>query len=211
MSYAPSTFHAGTGEDFFRKEGFLVDGMAPLISARYTIPAFDDYEATNLTITNSVAKAGTGSVNSWSGWNLDAAKTKLLAIAYIHQSTAQWAGIGFHEGTLPTGALQESYEAIFYGYQAKMTISEYTGGSITEIAVGGTIYQDDVTKSAVWGIACYVDGDSNVQKCFIKSGSSQWVEVLSVADSDHSSFQSFFLWHDESNARFITPIMCWGS
>ena len=211
MSYAPSTFHAGTGEDFFRKEGFLVDGMAPLVTARYTIPAFDDYEGTNLTITNSSAKAGTGSATSWSGWNLDAAKTKLLAIAYIAPSTTQWAGIGFHEGTLPTGALQESYEAIFYGYQAKMTISEYTGGSITEIAIGGTIYQDDVVTSPVWGIACYVDGDSNVQKCFVKSGTAQWFEVLSVADSDHSSFQSCYLRSQGTSARWIAPIMAWGA
>ena len=210
MSYAPSTFHAGTGEYFFLKEGFLT-GMSPLITARYTIPAFDDYEATNLTITNSSAKAGTGTATSWSGWNLDAAKTKLLALAYIAPSTTDWAGIGFHEGTLPTGALDESYQAIFYGNQARIAMSEYTGGSITDIDTTSTIYQDDVISSPVWGIALYVDGDSNLQKCFIKSGTAEWAEVLSDTDSDHTSFQSFFLWHDEASVRFITPIMCWGS
>ena len=86
MSYAPSTFHAGTGEDFFRKEGFLVDGMAPLVTAKYTIPAFDDYDGTAVTITDSVAKSAGGSTASWAGYNLAAAKTKLLVLSYTQPS-----------------------------------------------------------------------------------------------------------------------------
>ena len=210
MSYAPSTFHAGTGTDFFRKEGFLVDGMAPLITARYTIPAFDDYDGTALTITNSVAKAAVGAEASWAGWDL-AEKTKLLAIAYVHPSTSNYIGLGFHTSTLPTDELQDAYEATFDGAGGHSELGKYvTDGTYTAVQTDATIYQDDATLSAVWGIGLYVDGSGNVQKSFVKSAG-QWIQVLADTESDHSSFQSFYLRHYGESARFITPIMVWGS
>ena len=209
MSYAPSTFHAGTGEDFFRKEGFLVDGMAPLISARYTIPAFDDYDGTAVTITNSVAKSASGEAYSWSGWDLAAAKTKLLAIAYVHPATTDIVGIGFHNGTLPTSTLQDSYQAFYYGQQAKTELGKYTAGGYGELETEAAIRQDDAATVPVWGIALYVEDD--IQKVFVKSGTANWLQVLADTDEDHDSFQSFFLWHDGTSARYITPMMVWGS
>ena len=214
MSYTPSTFHAGTGEDFFRKEGFLVDGMAPLISARYTIPAFDDSDGTALTITNSVAKSAAGAEASWSGYNLSASKTKLLAIAYVHPSTSNYVGLGFHTSTLPTDELQDAYEATFDGAGGHSELGKYvTDGTYTAVQTDSTIFQDDghVYATALWGIGIYVDGSGNVQKSFVKSGSGQWIQVLADTETDHSSFQSFYLRHYGESARFITPIYCWGS
>ena len=211
MSYAPSTFHAGTGEDFFRKEGFL-DGMAPLITASTTIPATDDSDGTALTITDSVAVAGAGAEASWAGWDLSASKTKLLAIAYVHPSTSNYIGLGFHTSTLPADELQDAYEATFDGAGGHSELGKYvTDGTYTAVQTDTTIYQDDAAISAVWGIALYVDGSGNVQKSFVKSGTGNWFQVLADTETDHSSFQSFYLRHYGESARFITPIMVWGS
>ena len=211
MSYAPSTFHAGTGEDFFRKEGFLVDGMAPLISARYTIPALDDYDGTAITITDSVAKAASGAATSWAGWDFASSISKGLMVAYIQPSTSLFTGVGFHVGTLPAAAVQNTYQAVFAPVSSRIEIGEHTSGSFTVLGTDSTIYQDDVTYAAAWGIALYVDGSSNVQKVFVKSGTGEWIQVLSTTDSDHSSFQSCYLRSYGANARFTTPIYCWGS
>ena len=211
MSYAPSTFHAGTGEDFFRKEGFLVDGMAPLVPARYTIPAFDDYDGTAVTITNSVAKAASGAAVSWTGWDFSSSISKGLMVAYVHGCTSDWTGIGFHVGTLPASGVQNTYQAVFENANHYTQLGEHSSGSFTGIATDTTIFQDDVAYATVWGIALYVDGSSNVQKLFVKSGTSQWIQVLSATDSGHSSFQSCYLRSNGENARWVAPIMVWGS
>jgi len=210
MSYAPATFHAGTGEDFFRKEGFLVDGMDPLITGRYTIPTFSDSDGTALTITNSVAKSATGAAASWSGYDF-AEKTKVLAIAYVHPSTSNYVGVGFNVSTLPTSTLVDSYEATFDGAGGHSELAKYVSGSLTAVQTETTIYQNDVVTTAVWGIALYVDGSGNVQKSFVKGGTGSWFQVLADTETDHSSFQSFYLRHYGESARFITPIMVWGS
>ena len=200
----------GLGTDFFTANGYLT-GLSSILEYSTDIGAFDDSDGTALTITDSVALAGTGDANSWSGWNLGAAQTKLLALTYMQPSLSDWVGLGFHEGSLPTTALQESYQSIFYGGQSKIALSEYTGGSKTEISTDTTMYQDDLRTSAVWGMALYVDGDSNIQKSFAKGATGQWFEVGSATATDHSSFQSLFLWHDGQSARFICPIYLWGA
>ena len=214
MGYAPSTFHAGTGEDFFRKEGFLVDGMDPLISARYTIPAFDDYDGTAVTITNSVAKSAAGSAPSWAGWDLSAAKTKLLVLAYTQPSTSAYAGVGVHKGTLPGTTLEDDYQTNFDTAPGTL-IGKHVSGSWTTLGTDATIYQDDAIISPIWGIALYVDADNDIQKSFVKSGTAEWLQVLSTADdssaSGLTSFQSVYLRYAGLNARFIAPIMVWGS
>ena len=212
MTYFPQAAYAQTGENFFRQEGFLVDGMAPLITASTTIPAFDDSDGTALTITDSVAKSAVGAEASWAGYNLSASKTKLLAIAYVHSSTSNYIGLGFHTSTLPTDELQDAYEATFDGAGAHSELGKYvTDGTYTAVQTDPTIFQDDVVTSPIWGIGLYVDGSGNVQKSFLKSGSGQWIQVLADTETDHSSFQSFYLRHYGESARFISPIYCWGS
>ena len=210
MTYFPLAAYAQTGEDFFRKEGFLVDGMDPLITNSTTIAAFSDSDGTALTITDSVAKSATGAAASWAGYNLSASKTKLLAIAHVHSSTSNYIGLGFHTSTMPASTLVDSYEATFDGAGGHSELSKYVSGSITALE-DATIFQNDVVTSAVWGIGLYVDGSGNIQKSFLKSGSGQWIQVLADTEADHSSFQSFYLRHYGESARFISPIYCWGS
>ena len=219
MTYAPSTFHANTGEDFFRKNSLLVDGMEPLVTGTYTVPAFDDSDGTSLTITDSCALSGVASAASWAGWNLAASKTKLLAITNQHHSGAGahplgYLGIGFHTSTLPATTLVDAYVSVMdKAYGAAHELVTYRSGSLTTLEIVTKLYQDDAAKGRVWGIGLYVDADSNIQKTFVRPEGGSWFEVHShTADSSpHTSFQSVFLQHSGSNARFITPIMVWGS
>ena len=214
MSYAPSTFHAGTGEDFFLKEGFLT-GMAPIISARYTIPAFDGQDGTAMTISGSVAKAATGNAESWAGWNLGATYTKLLIIAYMQPSTGAYTGIGAKVDVIPVGSIKpDAYQTRYADAFGYADLGKYVGTSWSQLATNTTIYQEYAATAPVWGIAFYLDPTlgSEVLKTFFKSGSSQWFETMEVTgDTAHTSFQSVYLRYDGDDCRYITPIMVWGS
>ena len=101
--------------------------------------------------------------------------------------------------------------ATFDGAGGHSELAKYVSGSLTAVQTDATIYQNDVVTAAVWGIALYVDGSGNVQKSFVKGGTAEWLQVLADTETDHSSFQSFYLRHYGESARFITPIMVWGS
>jgi len=217
MSYAPATFHAGTGEDFFRKEGFLVDGMVPLVTGRYTWPTFDAQLSGGaaITITNSVAAMASNNVNTQGGYNLGATYTKLLAMTYCVPCTADWgAVIAFNEGTFDASADgDDKYECVNYGGVSKSVIYKKTT-TYTEIGTETTIYQDDVVTSPVIGTALYVSGNGGSDadiKMFYKGGTSQWIPILSVTDGVYSTFQSVHFGAKGSSARWICPMMVWGS
>lgn len=213
MTYKPSTFHAGTGEDFFRKEGILIDGMDPLISGRYTFPAFTDYDGTQMTVTNSKSQSAAGAAASWSGYNLAAAKTKLLAIVQTQPSTSNFMGIGFHTSTLPTDGLQDSYENCFNRTGGHVGLHEFGSGSVSYMTNGIVANPDQAAyaTSPVCGLGLFVDADNDIQKAFFKS-KGEWIQVAStLSDTTHSSFQSVYLSYNGENAEFICPIMVWGS
>ena len=210
MTYFPIAETHDTGTAYFESLGLLT-GMAPLITASTPIPAFDDQDGTVVTITDSVAAAASGTAVSWAGWDFSSSISKGLILSYVQPSTNDWTGVGFHVGTLPASGVQNTYQTVFDGSTGNTQIGEHSSGGFTSLGTEATIYQDDVKTAAAWGIALYVDGSSNVQKTFIKSGTSQWIEVLSVADSDHSSFQSCYLRSQGTSARWIAPIMAWGA
>ena len=112
---------------------------------------------------------------------------------------------------MPASTLVDSYEATFDGAGGHSELAKYVSGSLTAVQTDDTIFQNDAVSSPIWGIGLYVDGSGNVQKSFLKSGSGQWIQVLADTESDHSSFQSFYLRHYGESARFISPIYCWGS
>ena len=217
MTYHPLAETHDTGTAYWESLGLLgaSTGMAPLITNSTTIAAFSGSDGTAVTITDSVAKAGSAHAESWAGWNLGATYTKLLICAYGHVSPANGWGVGAKVAVLPGAAVIKpaTYQARFNIY-TNHSLGKYTadpGSSFATLGYDDTIYQPQVAYAPVWGIALYVDGSSNVQKTFIKSGTAQWIQVLSVADSDHSSFQSVYLRHQGDDARFITPIMVWGA
>ena len=215
MSYAPSTFQAGTGEDFFLKEGYLT-GMAPIISARYTIPAFDGQDGTAVTISGSVAKATTGNAECWAGWNLGATYTKLLIVAYVQPgNTSAYMGIGAKVDVIPVGSIKpDAYQTRYADAYGAADMGKYVGTSYTSLASETTILQDSALTAPVWGIAFYLDPTlgSEVLKTFFKTGSSKWFQTMEVTgDTAHTSFQSVYLRYDGDDCRYITPIMVWGS
>jgi hypothetical protein len=216
MSYAPSTFHAGTGEDFFRKEGFL-DGMEPLLVCDPTIttPDFTSLPAGNaITITDSEAKC-TGSSGTYAfrfaAWTF-ATSTKLLAVGYFHRDTF----LGLATGTGVVGTADQGY----YGYTPGGTgfqMKKASGGYST-IGEDLTIQNLQAVTAHVYGMALYVDAASNTQVLFAKFGtSSKWFPVVTTGD-DTAALDDVTCMYIGSTggpagtvSRFISPIMVWGS
>ena len=218
MTYQPLAETYDTGTAYFESLGLIggSTGMEPLVTASTTFPAFDDYDGADLTITDSVAKSTSGSATiSWSGYDLSAAKTKLLMTVYCQPSNTDWIGIGCHTGTLPATTLQDDYLALLYGNASGVYLARHVSPSgWIVIGTDTTMWQEELPTQPVWGIGLYVDQSnpgSEVQKLFVKSGSGQWLQLLDAANADHSSFQSIVLYNRGHYCRYITPIMVWGA
>ena len=217
MSFAPSTFHAGTGEDFFRQEGFLVDGMEPLLGCDplITTPDFTSLPTGNaIAITDSVAKC-TGSSGSYdfrfAAWTF-ATSTKLLAMGYFHRDTM----LGLATGTGVVGTNDQGY----YGYTPGSTAFELkkASGGYSTIGSDTTIQNLQQPYAHVYGMALYVDAASNTQKLFAKVGTkSQWFQVVATSDDTSALDDVTCMYVGSTGApggtvsRFISPIMVWGS
>ena len=215
MTYFPLAETHDTGAAYFESLGLIggSTGLAPLITNNTTIAAFTDSDGTALTITDSVAYSASGAAASWAGYNLGSSITKGLCIAYVKPNTSNYIGVGFHTSTLPSGALEDSYEAAFDGAGSHTELNKYVSDTLTSVQTDANIYQNDSGDSSVWGIGLYVDVDNDIQKAFIKSGLNQWIEILADDDDAHtdSTFQSFYLRHYGEYCRFICPIYCWGA
>tara|TARA_R100000049_G_C1925946_1_gene70408 strand:+ start:412 stop:1059 length:648 start_codon:yes stop_codon:yes gene_type:complete len=215
MTYFPFSQTAETGEAYFTSIGLIggSTGLAPLITNSSSITAFSDSDGTALIINGANAVGGDkqNAVNavSWSGYNFGSAITKGLIVAQVMPSASDYIGVGFHTGTLPTGALEDSYESRFNGAGSASELHKYVGDTASVIT-SATTYQNDWADQTVFGIGIYVDGDNDVQKFFQKTGG-QWVEVISGAADDHDSFQSCYLRSTAESCRFICPIYCWGA
>ena len=166
-----------------------------------------------MVLTDSVARCGAGEAASWSGYDLGSPISKGLIFAFGHRGTAgSWSkyGVGFHNSTLPTGVLSQAYYGEqFPGYSRVALYKEDSGNTI--LGSDTTIWSPNVETASIWGVALYIDGDSNVQKCFIQSGGANWIEVLSTSDAVITSFQSCFFITQGSYARMITPLEVWGA
>jgi len=217
MTYHPLAETHDTGTSYWESLGLLgaSTGMAPIITASTTIPAFDGQDGTAMTISDSVAKATTGNAESWAGWNLGATYTKLLIIAYVQPSTGSYMGIGAKVDVIPVGSIKpDAYQTRYADAYGLADLGKYVGTSWTGLASETTILQDSATDAPVWGLAFYLDPTlgSEVLKTFFKAGSSQWFEAMEVTgDTAHTSFQSVYLRHDGASCRYITPIMVWGA
>jgi len=212
MSYAPATFHAGTGEDFFRKEGILVDGMAPLISARYTFPTPDSNSGTAITVTNSVGKAGAVQAVSWTAFDLPSAKSKILAVTYMQPSTTGYIGWGIHDSTTAAlvATIKDSYQGIHHPGGNNMHFGSYNAsGGFTLLGTDTTFFQENSADQPVMGLGLFADGTD--LKMFVKSGTGQWFQILTASAATLTSFHQVYFRQNGLNARFICPMFVWGS
>jgi len=110
------------------------------------------------------------------------------------------------------------YEAQFYGGgNATKIIKQNPTSTFTTLGTETTIYQENNAYQPLWGLGLYVDGSGSdsIVKVFVKSGTAQWVQVLSATDSsgatEISTFNSFCLANWNNNSRNVTPLMVWGS
>ena len=216
MTYHPLAATNATGEEYFRSIGIISSDMVPLISCPSVWTNTDslDSDGGSYTVTESVLEYASPNSTSWVGWNLASSISKGLILAYIQPSGSDWTGVGFHNSTLPATGLQNDYQTVYAGAYSYTEIGKHSGGSFTQLGTETTFYQDDQKYSPVMGIALYVDQSnpgSEVQKAFCRSSSAQWFEVLSIGDSTFSSFQSCYFRSSGESARFITPVMVWGS
>jgi len=209
MTYFPQAAYAQTGEDFFRKEGFLVDGMAPLLVGNTTFPTPDASWGSAPVITDSVAKFPTGGQDVNSGYNFAASKSAVLAISYWQPSTAGFIDIAFDAGTFDGSNYAQNAYTAYYGAGAISQIGKNVTGNFTQLAQEATFYQDDAAYSPVMGMALHI-ASGNVTM-FAKSGSSQWFQLLQAADGDHTTFQSFIFGGYRNDSRVICPFYVWGS
>jgi len=229
MSYAPSTFHAGTGEAYFTSIGILggSTGMKVLPCSMPTamVAPYGYRDTITPTVTGSVLKGvSTAAEDKHMGWNLDGGDgsttyTKALGVAYLCSDGDITCHIGFSNDAISSGAdtdfLDNHYSGGVRQYAAAgSTIWKYDGG-VSSVAADSSIYSLQTAVSPITGIAFYVEDD--VQKLYLKKGStSQWIQVLSATDTTFSGtpFKSFAqmyaAWSDAKTTRIVTPVMVWG-
>ena len=215
MTYHPLAETYDTGTAYFESLGLIggSTGMAPLIVGDTTYPAFDSTAGTAITITDSVAAAGATFAASVAAYDVSG-KSKILFLSYQHTGASTYGvGVGIHDSTT-YGALATTCKDVyqFVTYDGGTELYKTTGASPTwtELAADSTIANATTVTTNVVGMAIYADGTD--VKTFGKWGStSQWIQINGVSDSTFTNFDQVYLKFFGQNARFITPVMCWGA
>ena len=223
MTYFPLAETHDTGTAYFESIGLLggSTGMVPLVTGSTTFPTPDQKTAwpshTPPTITDSVCAWVGGNSDSAIAWDFPSAISKGLAITYVHQCTG-YVRMEFSNDAAGTSLPDHYYEAQFWGGgNATKILKQNPSLTYTTLGTETTIYQEDNVTQPLWGLGLYVDGSGSdsVVKVFLKSGTAQWIEVLSATDSsgatEISTFNSFCLANYNKNSRNVTPLMVWGS
>ena len=208
MSYAPSTFN--DGEYFFRKEGFIANDAVQLYGAVNSWPTASANFGTAATVTDSVIRGG-GGTYWWHGWDLAGGPyDKVLATLYWHSTVDSISGLYIGATAVLDGSADtvDSYSNQFQSVDKNGLRKGDGNGS--SVASQSTIYQHkNSAHSEIWGLGLYVE--ENVQKCFIRSGSSQWIETISATDGDYTSFYNVAVRGYSTKKRVITPFNVWVS
>jgi hypothetical protein len=218
MTYFPLAETHDTGTAYFESIGLIggSTGMVPLVTGATTFPTPDAVTASPPTITDSVCKWIAGNSDSGIAWDFPSAISKGLAITYVTQCTG-YARMEFSNDAAGTSFPDHYYEAQYHGNgNATKILKQNPSLTYTVLATETTIYQENNVTQPFWGLGLYVDGSGSdsVVKVFVKSGISQWIEVLSATDSsgatEISTFNSFCLANFNNNSRNVTPLMVWG-
>ena len=213
MTFHPLAETNATGEEYFRSIGILSADMVPLVVGNSTYPTFDSTAGTAITINGSVAEAGTAFAASVAAYDVSG-KSKILFLSYQHTGASTYGvGVGIHDSTT-YGALAANCKDVyqFVTYDTSTELYKTTGATPTwtELAADSTIANETVVTTNVVGMAIYADGTD--VKTFGKWGStSQWIQINGVSDSTFTNFDQVYLKFWGQNARFITPVMCWGA
>jgi len=215
MTYFPIAETHDTGEAYFESLGLIggSTGMVPLIVGNTTYPAFDSTGGTAITITDSVAAAGAAYTASFAAYDVSG-KSKILFLSYQHTGASTYGvGVGIHDSTT-YGALattcKDCYQFVTYDTATELYKTTGAGPSWTELASDSSIANATTVTTNIVGMAIYADGTD--VKTFGKWGStSQWIQINGVADSTFTNYDQVYLKFWGQNARFISPVMCWGA
>lgn len=213
MTYHPLAETHDTGTAYFESLGLIggSTGMVPLISSTTTFPSYTgEYGTPTPAITDSVLKYGSGAGSSYVGYDFSEAMDQCLGIVYC--SGHGESKIGFQAAAIDTsGDMTAGYIG---GFNDGITRLFEKTGSWDQIGDDQTIGQDESVNAPIWGMAIYVNGATGVIKVFIKSGSAQWIQVLTATDDPvtNSTFLSCLVRTSPSaDTRLVTPFYVWGA
>jgi hypothetical protein len=211
-------------EQYFTDLGLLT-GLTKIVGATggNTFPTPDDRYAsgTAAAVSENILQWGAASADSWEGYDLGGTMTRVLTIVYIFQSTAQYQYLIHNKTTLDTSkanAGDDIYQSANVPSIPKIVMYKQVATTWTEMANDASIYAGTTTfpvpYNPAYGWAMYTSytGGVGSQRMFLKFGStSEWIPVLTTADTAIQEFKSVALWTLAKNERAITPFSIWGA
>jgi hypothetical protein len=217
MTYIPLAETHDTGEAYFTSLGLLgaSTGMKPILSLPTALTTPDAYTSGLTVAANDSVVTQTTSGDDWVSWNfLDSGSTSYSKVLAIGYGMSDYFQIAVSENAY-TGATAGSYFIESYAYSSGLgKLFSSAGGSWAEVTVDASITMNDNTvNNPIFGLGIYLEGTNNVQKIFVKSGTSQWAQVLSTTASVTGSegFKSIgFYNYAGATKRVVAPVMAWG-
>ena len=217
--YNPASASTSTqaDEEYFTEIGILTASMSKLVDGSIDYQAFDSTGGAAISITDSVAKSDSSTAYSFAAYDVSG-KTKILFLSYMHLGAQTIpGGLGIHDSTTygPLGTGGASNKDLYQMgiFDNEISLYKTTGATPTWTALSAdtTIgYESIAHTTAANGLAIYADGTD--VKTWVKLGSTgQWIPINSVSDSSHVNYDEVYLRYNGLNARFITPVYCWGS
>jgi len=214
MTYSPAQAGVMTGEDYFTSIGLIggATGMKPILSMPTVLSAPDGYrDGTTVTITDSVAKQTAG-LDCWLNWNfLDSGSTSYSKVLSIGYGIGDYFAITVSENAY-TGAQAGAYFDDCYQWRSDGKLYSASGGSWVNFSTDATYTpNNNLVTNPIIGIASYLETDQ-VQKTFFRTGSSDWVQVLSTTSSNTGSngFKCVGFYDYATGKRVVAPVMAWG-
>ena len=202
-----------TGEDYFTSIGILGSstGMKPILSMPTVLSAPDGYrDGTTATTTDSVVYQTAGA-DCWLNWNfLDSGSTSYSKVLSIGYGIGRTFAITVSENAY-TGATAGVYFDDCYQWRSDGKLYSESGGW-TLIGTDATYKPNtDLVTNPIIGIASYLETDQ-LQKTFFRTGSSDWVQVLSETSSNTGSngFKCVGFYDYVTGKRVVAPVMAWG-
>jgi hypothetical protein len=214
MSYAPSTFN--DCEYFFRQEGFIASDAVQLYGPSYSWPAASASYGTAVVLTDSLMHGG-GGAYWWNGWDLTGAPyDKVLATLYWHNYQDSISGVYIGANALDGLADAKNYYSAGFDSLDKCGLRKAgaLAGNGSLVAAQATIYPDPSSSfarsnSPAWGLGLYCE--ANIQKVFVRSSTSNWAQVISETDGDHTTFSSVSVRGYATGKQILTPFNVWVS
>jgi hypothetical protein len=191
---------------FFDHNGFLP--AAQSLSSLYDFPTPDFTNDNGGTRSLSMSRmrflCGSGAVGNY-GWDLGAAKTKILAIFGALRGRNASIGV-FFSSTLPAaGEIPDGcYLFNLNSSGSRLDIYKRASGSFgTALANDLTWGPGDTVDEPSTGVACYYDDSTDRLILFVRTNGGMWAPVVDVTDSSFTTMRYIGI----RNGAVGTPVM----